>query len=107
MTSSNILEKIKQWSSEGNIRYKKHAFIRIVERKIKVAEVEEALQHAEIVKRYTEDTPLDSMLLLGYTNEKRPLHIVAALDENHSLIWIITVYEPDAEKWDQSLTKRR
>lgn len=107
MTSSNIHEKIKQWSSEGNIRYKKHAFIRIVERKIKVAEVEEALQHAEIIKRYPEDSPLGSMLLLGYTNEDRPLHIVAAPDQNLSCIWIITVYEPDAEKWDQSLTKRR
>ena len=107
MVSSNILEKIKQWSSEGNIRFRKHAFIRLVERRIKVAEVEEALQHAKIIMRYPDDTPLGSILLLGYTNAKRPLHIVAAPDQNLSCIWIITVYEPDAEKWDQSLTKRR
>lgn len=81
--------------------------IRIIERRIRLVEIEEALQQVEIVKRYPDDTPIGSMLLLGYTNKKRPLHIVAAPDENHKCIWIITVYEPDAEKWNQSLTKRR
>ena len=79
----------------------------MVERKIKVAEVEEALQHAEIIKRYPDDTPLGSILLMGYTNKERPLHIVLAPDQNLKCIWIITVYEPDAGKWDQSLTKKR
>lgn len=43
MASSTITEKITKWASEGNIKYKKHAFIRMVERNVKVAEVEEAL----------------------------------------------------------------
>ena len=103
----NIIEKIRHWSAEGKIRYKKHAFIRMVERRIKVDEMEQALQQPEIIKRYPEDMPLGSLLLLGFTIDKRPLHIVAAPDEKYDCIWIITIYEPDSEQWDQSLTKRR
>jgi len=107
MASSKIIEKIREWSVEGHINYKKHAFTRMVERKIKVSEVEEALQHSEIIKHYPDDKPLDSLLLLGYTSNKRPLHIVAAPDERSNYIWVITVYEPDDDKWDNKFTKRK
>lgn len=107
MTSSKIIEKVRQWSIDGNINFKKHAFIRMIERKIKVSEVEEALLHSEIIKHYPEDKPLGSILLLGNTDDKRPLHIVAAPDEDSNCIWVITVYEPDTDKWDHNFKKRK
>lgn len=107
MASSKIIEKIRQWSVEGDINYKKHAFTRMVERKITTTEVEEALQHSEIIQRYPDDKPLGSILLLGYTGKKRPLHIVVALDEHDNYIWVITVYQPDGDKWNKNFTKRR
>jgi len=97
---------IREYSGKGQIRLKKHAFIRCVERQIKMVEVEEALLNSEVIASYPEDIPLKSYLLLGFTQNKRPLHIVAAIDEVAQLVWVITAYEPDKTQWNDSLTKR-
>lgn len=45
-------------------------------------------------------------LILGFTNDNRPLHIVVAIDNFEKYIWIITVYEPSRNKWDETFSKR-
>ncbi|WP_218089774.1 DUF4258 domain-containing protein [Rhodohalobacter halophilus] len=67
----------------------------------------EALIKPNFIKEYPNDTPLKSYLLLGYTGRNRPLHVVAAPDEDSDILWIITVYEPDKDKWNKDFTKRR
>ncbi len=69
-------------------------------------EIKEALQECKIIREYIKDKPLKSYLTLGFTNSKRPLHIVVALDVNAKYIWVISVYEPNKEKWDETFTKR-
>jgi hypothetical protein len=105
--NAKTLKRIKEYSGKGRIRLKKHAFIRCVERQIKMQDVEEALSNARIIASYPEDIPLKSYLLLGFTQNKRPLHIVGAIDEAAELVWIITPYEPDKTQWNDSLTERR
>jgi len=105
--NEKTLKRIKEYSEKGRIRLKKHALIRCVERQIKMQEVEEALWNSEIIASYPEDIPLKSYLLLGFTQNKRPLHIVAAIDEDAQLVWIITAYEPDKTRWNDSLTERK
>ena len=56
----NILKKIHTCASEGRIRFKKHALIRMVERNLKIIEIEEALLQSKIIEDYPEDTPLKS-----------------------------------------------
>src|SRR5688572_12652010 len=46
-----------------------------------------------------------SMLLLGYTNAGRPLHIQVSLAES-SLTRIVTLYEPDPAEWDAFRRRR-
>lgn len=104
---NKILQRIHEYLGNGKIRLKKHALIRCVERKIKMVEVEEALLNSKIIASYPEDIPLKSYLLLGTTQNKRPLHIVVAIDETEQHILIITVYEPDRTQWNDSLTKRK
>jgi hypothetical protein len=103
----NTLKKIHTCASEGRIRFKKHALIRMVERNLKISEIEEALLRSKIIEDYPEDTPLKSCLLLGYTQHNRPLHMVTAVDEAENMIWIITVYKPDPKKWNRTFTKRK
>lgn len=104
---NKILERIHEYSANGRIRLKKHAFIRCVERQIKMREVEEAILNSKIIASYPEDIPFKSYLLLGTTPNKRPLHIVAAIDEEAQHILIITAYEPDRTQWNDSLTERK
>ena len=68
---------INEFLKQGNINFKKHALVRIVERKISIQEVEEALLNCYVIESYSEDKPLPSYLVIGYTKNKRPLHIIA------------------------------
>ncbi|NOX87525.1 MAG: DUF4258 domain-containing protein [Calditrichaeota bacterium] len=104
--NKDILSIIKEYSSEDRIRFKKHAFIRSIERNIAINEIEQALKNCKIIESYPEDKPLTSYLLLGFALNKRPLHVLIAVDDIERYIWIITVYEPDKNKWDKTFTKR-
>lgn len=101
-----VNKKIRNLVEAERVRFKNHAFIRMVERKIKVSEVEYALKNGIVIESYPEDKPLESFLFLGSTDSNKALHIVAALDEDEEIAWIITVYEPNRDKWDKTLSKR-
>jgi hypothetical protein len=103
---SEIVRIIREYSSNSRIRFKKHALIRIIERNIKINEIEETSQNCKIIESYTEDQPFISYLILGFTNDNRPLHIVVAIDNFEKYIWIISVYEPSRNKWDETFSKR-
>ncbi|MBU1680188.1 MAG: DUF4258 domain-containing protein [Bacteroidetes bacterium] len=102
----HLIIKIKEYTLSEGIRFRKHALVRIVERNISIDEIEEVLKNCNIIMEYAEDKPLVSYLVTGFTSQKRPLHIVIALDEKEEYIWIVTVYEPDKDKWDETFTKR-
>ena len=55
--------------------------MRIVERNIKIDEIENVLQNCKIIASYPDDQPLSSCLILGFTDYNRPLHIVVAIDD--------------------------
>lgn len=104
--NDEVLKIVKEYTSSGRIIFKKHALIRIIEREIRIDEVEEALQNCRLVESYKEDKPFISYLLAGYTKKQRALHIVVAIVERERYLWIITVYEPDRNKWNRSFTRR-
>lgn len=77
------------------------------QRKIFVHEIQEALSRGKIIEIYPEDIPLPSCLILGYTDNRRPLHLVIAAEELAAeIIWVITVYEPDLTHWNKGFEKR-
>ena len=55
-------------------------------------------------KDYPEDFPLPSCLILGMVNEN-PIHVVVAQDEEG--IVIISVYQPDLNKFEPDFRTRR
>jgi hypothetical protein len=74
---------------------------------IRDEEVYEATLGCTIVEEYSDDRPYPSVLVLGRTGEGRPVHVVCAhVPEGDQLI-VITVYEPDPERWDGEFGERR
>ncbi len=70
----------------------------MVERNISEFEIRQAGEGAKIIEGYSEDKFAPSVLLLGFTDAGRPLHIqVSYMDSD--FLKIITVYEPDPEEW--------
>lgn len=104
---SKILHQIRDYASQQRIRFKKHALIRVIERNIRIIEVKQSLNNCTIIESYPNDLPLPSYLVAGFSEDRKVLHIVVALDSQEQYIWIITVYEPNRDKWDDSFTKRK
>ena len=60
----------------------------------------------EIVEYYPTDRYGPSCLILGYTQNKRPLHVQCSYP-SRPVLKIITVYEPTLDKWETNLKTRR
>ena len=73
----------------------KHAVDQSMLRNVEIREIEQAVQNqSEIIEDYPEDKYGPSCLIFGYTDQKRPLHVLCSYP-NRDLIKIITLYEPD------------
>ena len=106
MNNSDFLQKIKGLAKGRRIEWKRHALKRLLERDIQRTEVFTVLETCEIVEAYLHDKPLPSFLLLGYYRQKA-LHVVVAIDEIDEILWVITVYEPSPDEWEEDLKTRR
>ncbi|MEW6238319.1 MAG: DUF4258 domain-containing protein [Candidatus Omnitrophota bacterium] len=96
---------IRNQLASGRFEFSRHAFKRAIERNISDLEIMEAGENAIIIEEYPEDKYSPSLLLLGFTQRNRPLHLqVTSTDE--TLVKIITFYEPDENHWDNSLRRK-
>lgn len=88
------------------LAFRIHAIRRMFERDISVADVRHVLATGDIIESYPEDQPYPSRLVLGFV-DNRPLHVVAAYNEHENQIITITVYQPEADKWDETFRMRK
>ncbi len=97
-----MLKKIQDCVKTEKILFSKHARDEMETEEfgeIKEKEVFEAVLNGKTIKSYPEDEPYPSCLIYGRTSENRPLHIVCAYGKGDGIVIIITVYQPDPEKW--------
>ena len=68
--------------------------------KITIKEIEQAFlsQTCQIIEKYPNDPRGESCLILGFTKEQKPIHVVCGIQEENFLI-IITIYRPDPKLW--------
>ena len=85
--------------------YRMHAIQRMFEREITENDVNTVIMDGKIIQDYPDDKPYPSKLVLGFV-KNRPLHIVYAdnFEQNEQIV--ITVYEPEKDKWDEKFERR-
>ena len=88
------------------LTFRSHAIRRMFQRRITPSDIRRVLRTGEIIEDYPNDTPYPSWLLLGWC-DIRPLHVVAADNEEERETIIITTYEPDPDKWESDFRKRK
>jgi len=66
---------------------------------IREREVSEAVESGKVIETYPEDEPYPSCLIYGRTLRNRPLHILCAYTKEEETAIIITVYQPDPDRW--------
>jgi hypothetical protein len=74
---------------------------------IRDQEVYQEAVECTIVEEYPDDLPYPSVLVLGRTEEERPVHVVCAYVPEEDRLIVITVYEPDPSRWEEGFQQRR
>ncbi len=102
-----VLDDIRARVRARRYLLSKHAADQLILRDISVAEVEQALLgKAELIEDYPQDKYGPSCLILGYTDTGKALHLQCAYSDP-SVVKIVTLYEPDPDKWIEMRVRRR
>jgi hypothetical protein len=99
-------DSLRNAVASGTIEWQRHSLERMMERGISRDDVIRILLDGELIEDYADDKPFPSALFLGLLEEK-PLHVVAALDEECGTCFIITAYSPDEEHFGPDFRTRR
>lgn len=86
--------------------FTRHARKRFLERGTRIDEIQGAIEAPTLVEEYPDDTPYPSRLVLIWVSA-RPLHLVVAgpTEQGHTIL--VTLYEPDLERWEPGFTRRK
>lgn len=98
-----------QLDPEGaRIRWSRHGITELVNEGWDRASVEEALQNGKIIEDYPAlHRPLPDCLVLGLLATGEPLHAVIAIDEANERLFVVTVYRPSPEEWEDDWQTRK
>ena len=99
------IEDFRHINKAENMVITQHSRRRMAERGVALADVMSAIGNGEIIEQYPDDFPFPSCLILGKAKDSRQLHVVASVNEN--LIYLITAYYPDAERWEADMKTRK
>lgn len=82
-----------------------HAAQQIMRRNILLSDIISCINTGEIIEQYPDDYPYPSCLILGYSDQHKPLH--AVIGSNQQTLWLITAYYPDIAKWQSDFKTRK
>lgn len=103
---ASLIEAIRQKISDEQFEFSKHAVDQSILRQVQVQEVREAIANGQVIEDYPNDKYGPSCLICGLTQAQRPIHIQCSYP-SRSLLKIITLYEPDSQRWNSDFTQRR
>lgn len=75
-----------------------------LKRDISADEIEQAVIAGNVIEDYPDDKYGPSCLILGETNEGRPLHIQSSYPPKPN---VITLYEPSPDEWERDWITRK
>ena len=101
-----MIEDIQTKIANEQYEFSKHAVDQSIIRQIRLHEIGEAIANGQIIEDYPNDKYAPSCLICGITQTGRTIHIQTSYP-SRPLVKIITVYEPDPNKWNDNFTVRR
>jgi len=99
------IESIQAMFDGNAVKFTQHFKSRIKEREIKFPDVKHVLLSGEIIEQCPDDEPLPTVLILGYIDDNKPLHVAVSVDDD--LIFLITAYFPSNEIWETDNKTRK
>ncbi len=104
---ANLIATIQQYVTHRQYRLTSHAEREREADQITIRELEEALRSSrcQVVENYPDDPRGASCLVLGFTEQEAPIHVVCGVAEAEMLL-MITVYRPDPDLWVDWVVRR-
>jgi hypothetical protein len=93
-----MIAKIRQKIIQNQFELSQHAVDQSIIRRISIQEIREVFITGEIIEDYPDDKYGPSCLIMGFTSQRRPVHIQCSYP-SRPLIKIITLYEPHPDRW--------
>jgi Domain of unknown function (DUF4258) len=109
MTDSDFtleIKEIRRKIASDEFEFSKHAVDQSILRQIRVHEIKEVIANGQLIEDYPTDKYGSSCLICGLTQAGRAIHVQCSYP-TRPLIKIITVYEPDPERWNDNFIIRR
>jgi DNA-binding transcriptional MerR regulator len=100
-----LIEDIQVMYERKAVELTQHFIKRLRERGIKLKNIKTAIMNGEIIEQYLDDYPNPSVLILGYIDGNKPLHVVVGMDDE--ILWLITVYSPSLDVWETDYKTRK
>jgi hypothetical protein len=100
------IEDIQDKIANNQFELSKHAVDQSISRQIRLQEIRKAIFNGQIIEDYPDDKYAPSCLICGLTKAGKTIHIQTSYP-SRPLVKIITVYEPDPQKWNNDYTIRR
>jgi len=98
-------EVIRTQVQAGDYEISVHAFERMRQRSITMADLENAIIHGDIIERDPQAKPFPKCIFWGFTILKgESIHIVCSITPKSR---VVTVYFPDEDEWAQDRFRRR
>ena len=98
-----IQDKIQK----DDFRMTTHVTQRRLERGISLKEIKKILIEGELIEVQNDAKPYPKGLVLGFTKEGDPIHVLVSRGNIAPYLRIITVYEPDECFWDRTFKNRK
>lgn len=99
------IETIIKLIIKEKIYWTNHSLNRLHQRNILVLDVKQAIINGRIIEYYYDDYPYPSCLILGCNKNNKKLHVVCGVSEE--LVYVITAYYPEENKWEKDMETRR
>lgn len=98
-----------RWEPDGRkILWSRHGIAELVNEGWRRDQVEATLETSEVIEDYpTLHRPLPDCLALSYLATGEPLHAVIAIDQANDRLFIVTVYKPSREEWQDDWRTRK
>jgi Domain of unknown function (DUF4258) len=100
------IEEICRKIADEQFELSRHAVDQSILRKISVQDIKDAIVNGQVIEDYPTDKYGPSCLICGRTQFQRVVHVQCSYP-SRPLLKIITMYEPDPQRWNSDFTQRR
>ena len=103
-----VAQQNRSTLDRDKILWSRHGVTELIVEGWQRSQVEDALIKCTVIEDYPAlHRPLPDCLVLGYLASHEPVHVVVGIDEDSDRLFVITVYKPSFEEWQDDWKTRK